>query len=129
MAQVEPKWVAQTHRNDWHKLNRNNQLLGYLGKDELETRNYRECIKYCDESIQMFPLGWVQVIKGLAQINLCYTEDAVQTFFNAILLINEQPNATKVFSDLIIDLKKIQKERPEQVEISKIRKMVELQLD
>lgn len=105
------------------------ELLGYLAKDELNSKNYNQCIVYCDESIKMFPLGWVKVTKGLAQLHLCYEEEAVKIFFDAILLINEEPNARKIFSELLIELKKIEKEKPDLVEVSKIRKMIELQLD
>ena len=41
LAQFEPKWVALTHRNQWHKSNRCNQLeMPFVLKDE-KTKTFR----------------------------------------------------------------------------------------
>ncbi|GGG14081.1 hypothetical protein GCM10011344_13400 [Dokdonia pacifica] len=104
------------------------ELLGYAAKDEYENGNYTMSIAYCEKVNRITKLGWVTSIKGLSQLQLYDTDKALSTFFDAILLIKEQSNAENVFSNLIIELKKIRKEQPSIAEVDKIIKMVEMQI-
>ena len=104
------------------------ELLGYAARDEYEKGNYTSCIQYCEEANCIKKLGWITAIKGLAELKLRKKENALQTFFEAIIEISEQPKKEENFLSIITKLEKIKEENPSINEVSKIIKMIEMQL-
>ena len=102
------------------------ELLGHAAEDELKQGNFKKCIAYCDEALTLYTLGRVQGYKGLAQLRQGRSEEALQTFFEAIVRIKMQENSSEVFKDLLIILEDLKNEQPELPEVTKIITMIKV---
>jgi tetratricopeptide (TPR) repeat protein len=103
------------------------ESYGTLGWGYYEKNNISKAIEYCDKSLSSYELGWVKANKGLILLVSGKSDIAIETYIEAIELVKNQWNASSVFSEIIRDLKKVKKKRPDISETSEIIQMIKVQ--
>ncbi|WP_299762429.1 hypothetical protein [uncultured Dokdonia sp.] len=103
------------------------ESYGTLGWGYYEKNNIDKAMEYCNKSLSVYELGWVKANKGLILLISGESDKAIETYIHAIELVKNQWKANAVFSEMIRDLKKVKKKRPDILETAEIIQMIRSQ--
>ena len=99
-----------------------------LGWKAFENEDYEKAIAYYDQSIALYPYGWVYANKALAQFVSGLETEGVANYIEAIPLIHKGYEPDYIFAELIKDIENVLLERPDLESLKEIKALLEIEL-